>query len=276
MALLRKMLDGAASAAAPADALLTAVRRLRQAEEAQAPRQKAFNRLKRVLAIPAESLDSEAVRAAKVDAVEAFVSTDEIAIADAALLQAANSQLVRDAATVSLLALAAPTQPTSELVLEFKSLLEKAAAAGVPEDVIKLATVCADEAESAELTQNGTYANASLCARIKAASERTAMVAPAKKDATEAAARAAADIANLKAEEAAAERSRLEVAVMAAWEKVKRADDEVRRHQEAASPAALAVLAEGTALSKSTRMEAIAICSSVVVSSILMNPGPRC
>ena len=136
--------------------------------------------------------------------------------------------------------------------------LEKTAA---PEDVIKLATVCADEAESAELTQNDTYANASLCARIKAASERTALAAPAKKDATEAAARAAADIANLKAEEAAAERSRLEVAVMActsAWEKVKHADDEVRRHQEAASPAALAVLGEGTALSKSTRMEAIA------------------
>jgi hypothetical protein len=42
-----------------------------------------------------------------------------------------------------------------------------------------------------------------------------------------------------------------------AWEKVKRADDEVRRHQEDASPAALAVLGEGTALSKSTRMEAI-------------------
>ena len=170
------------------------------------------------------------------------------------------SPQVRDAATVSLLALAAPTQPTCELVLEFKSLLEKAAAAGVPEDVIKLATVCADEAESAELTQNDTYANASLCARIKAASERTALAAPAKKDATEAAARAAADIANLKAEEAAAERSRLEVAVMAstsAWEKVKHADDEVRRHQEAASPAALAVLGEGTALSKSTRKEAI-------------------
>ena len=95
----------------------------------------------------------------------------------------------------------------------------------------------------------------------------------------EAAARAAADIANLKAEEAAAERSKLGEAVMSctrAWEKVKRADDEVRRHQEAASPAALAVLAEGTALSKSTRMVAIAICSSVVVSSILMNPGPRC
>ena len=135
--------------------------------------------------------------------------------------------------------------------------LEKTAA---PEDVIKLATVCADEAESAELTQNGTYANASLCARIKAASERTALAAPAKKDATEAAARAAADIANLKAEEAAAERSKLGEAVMSctrAWEKVKRADDEVRRHQEAASPAALAVLAEGTALSKSTRKEAI-------------------
>ena len=56
--------------------------------------------------------------------------------------------------------------------------LEKTAA---PEDVIKLATVCADEAESAELTQNDTYANASLCARIKAASERTALAAPAKK-----------------------------------------------------------------------------------------------
>ena len=157
--------------------------------------------------------------------------------------------------------------------------LEKAVAARVPEDVIKLATVCADEAESAELTQNDTYANASLCARIKAASERTALVAPAKKDATEAAARAAADIANLKAEEGAAERSKLGEAVMSgtrAWEKVKRADDDVRRHQEDASPAALAVLAEGTALSKSTRMEAIAICSSVVVSSILMNPGPRC
>ena len=260
MALLRKMLDAAASAAAPADALLAAARRLRQAEEAQAPMQKALKRLKRVLAFPAESLDSEAVRAAKVDAVEAFVSTDEIAKADAALLQAANSQLVRDAATVSLLALAAPTQPTCELVLEFKSLLEKAAAARVPEDVIKLATVCADEAESAELTQNDTYANASLCARIKAASERTALVAPAKKDATEAAARAAADIANLKADEAAAERSKLGEAVMSctrAWEKVKRADDEVRRHQEDASPAALAVLGEGTALSKSTRMEAI-------------------
>ena len=89
--------------------------------------------------------------------------------------------------------------------------LEKTAA---PEDVIKLATVCADEAESAELTQNDTYANASLCARIKAASERTALAAPAKKDATEAAARAAADIANLKAEEAAAERSKLGEAVM--------------------------------------------------------------
>ena len=131
----------------------------------------------------------------------------------------------------------------------------------MPEDVIKLATVCADEAESAELTQNKTYANASLCARIKAASERTPMVAPAKKDATEAAAaRAAADIANLKAEEGAAERSKLGEAVMSctrAWEKVKRADDEVRRHQEAASPAALALLGEGTALSKSTRMEAI-------------------
>ena len=135
--------------------------------------------------------------------------------------------------------------------------LEKAVAARVPEDVIKLATVCADEAE---LTQNDTHANASLCARIKAASERTPMVAPAKKDATEAAARVAADIANLKAEEGAAERSKLGEAVMSctrAWEKVKRADDEVRRHQEAASPAALSLLGEGTALSKSTRMEAI-------------------
>lgn len=165
---LRKSLETAATAAAPADVLVAAQRRLRLAEEAQAPKEKALKRLERVLAKPADALDSEAVRAAKVDAIEVFVPQDKIAKADAALQQASSSQLVRDAATVSLLALAAPTQPQREEVQEFKDLLARAAAAGVPEDVVKLASVCAEEAETAELTQNDTYSNASLCARLKA------------------------------------------------------------------------------------------------------------
>ena len=188
----RKALAAAAAAATPAADLVAAQLRIRAAEEAQAPRTIASGRLERVLAKPAESLDTAEVRAAKVDAAEVFVAAPLIERADAALRAAADAGLVREAATVSLLSLAAPRAPSREETEELQQLLPMAAEADVASDVVDLVQASLDEAIAAEAVGASEYANGPHCARLKAATERTAKNAPDKHRAAQEAAEATA------------------------------------------------------------------------------------
>jgi hypothetical protein len=149
--------------------------------------------------------------------------------ADHALEGASRAQHLRDAATASLLVLAAPRAPERSDIATLKELLPKAPNASVAEDVVTMAKASLQEAEAAQAEHTDDNHKAHI-ARLKAANRRTAETAPERKRALERTATAAEESV---AKTAAVSASRKEAhaaaakAAEAAMAKVVKADKEI-------------------------------------------------
>ena len=177
---LRKAWTAALQAGTPAATLSAGLAKLRAAEETQAERSVSSARLAGLLEAPAQYLDVDAVREAKALAEEADAAGAILSKADEKLSAAAAAQLLKDAATASLLALSAPRAPEKSDITLLTQLLPRAPAAGVSEDVVAMGQVSLKEAEDAASSHVDDKRLAHI-ARLHAANARTAESAPARK-----------------------------------------------------------------------------------------------
>ena len=241
---LRAAWLGASSTGVGADLLAAGLAQLQAATDAQAACALGGARLGAMLGQSAESLDTGALRAVRLEAAEAGVPPELLSKADALLLGAEKSQLTKDAATTCLLAMAAPRAPDAADVASMKELLPKAAAAGVSADVIELVTASMNEAQAAldsVMPAGGGTDDTSVrigevelhdahIHRLHAANKRTASRAPQKQEAA-VAAQAAAEEAERKAVEesaaAAAVAADADAATAAAVEALEEVDKKV-------------------------------------------------
>ena len=180
---MRKAWAAALTAGVGVSALQEAFNQLRAAEECQLPREVAIARLEKLLLVGAASSDTGALRAARLEAQELGAPERMLSRVDDALSAAARAQLLRDAATTSLLALSAPTPPTHAEVATLKALVPKAAAAGVTEGVLQMVEASLHEAEEALASSDDRAAAHRL--RLLAATARTAQAAPRKRSEAE-------------------------------------------------------------------------------------------
>ena len=243
---LREAWLSAMTSAAPAATLHEGYTKLRAAEAAQAERSVASARLAGLLDAPVLYLDVDAIRAAKALAEEASASSSILSKADEKLAAAAAAQLTRDAATASLLVLAAPRAPEKSDITLLKELLPRAPGAGVAEDVVTIGKVSLQEAEDAQASNMDDKRLAHV-ARLHAANARTAESAPERVERLTAKA-SEGDAAVEKAEGAAeakrAEHVRVAKVADAALQAVVEADAEVSGLEGEAQEAAWAKNAE--------------------------------
>ena len=180
---LRRAWVDAANKGVSMEVLAQHIATIRAVEAAAAPRELAAARIEKLLAMPIETLDTAALRAAKSDGADEGVASALLSRVDGALAAAATAQMLRDAATTSLLALAAPGTPNTHDMDTLRELLPSAPAAGVPSGVIEMVTASLAEAEEAKL-EAGTDLHKAHCHRRVAASKRTADRAPSKMEET--------------------------------------------------------------------------------------------
>ena len=199
---LRTAWADAASAGVGAPLLGEALVKLEEAAQAQAPRLLSEARVAQLLALPVDKVDTGAVRAAWVEAVETGAAKEVLSRIETALSEAAKAQLLRDAATTSVLALSAPRTPEMADLASLRSVLPAASSAGVPAQILELAAAALEEGEAANSTAGADRFEAHSL-RLKAARKRTASRVP-KRQAAAAEALAAAEKREASAVEASA------------------------------------------------------------------------